>query len=341
VSSDREESAFTDYWKEMPWLALPFANRDQKEALSKKYKVQGIPSLVVLNPQAGTITTGGRSKVSADPEGFPWIPKQFHEIIKGNVVNGKLENVDTETLKGNTAIGIYFSAHWCPPCRGFTPKLVETYKTIKNDGKKFEIIFASSDKDDASYKEYFHEMPWLALPFKDHRIKELSDLYGVEGIPMLVIVDPATGKVINPSGRGSVEGDPKGAEFPWNPKALNSVENAGDKLNDEACLIYIEKDLSDATKAVFNSVAVSYTDNWNKQGKEPPLYFFCGGEGGLSARIKEFSNVHTNPAFIILDIPNGAKYVHEPISGQPTEAQVKHFVEGYLAGTLNKKSVRE
>ena len=28
-------------------------------------------------------------------------------------------------------IGIYFSAHWCPPCRGFTPKLVEWYGKVK------------------------------------------------------------------------------------------------------------------------------------------------------------------------------------------------------------------
>ena len=28
------------------------------------------------------------------------------------------------------AVGIYFSAHWCPPCRGFTPKLVESYEKM-------------------------------------------------------------------------------------------------------------------------------------------------------------------------------------------------------------------
>ena len=33
-----------------------------------------------------------------------------------------------EALKGKQAVALYFSAHWCPPCRGFTPQLVETYK---------------------------------------------------------------------------------------------------------------------------------------------------------------------------------------------------------------------
>ncbi len=34
--------------------------------------------------------------------------------------NGK-ESVSTATLASKKVIGIYFSAHWCPPCRGFTP----------------------------------------------------------------------------------------------------------------------------------------------------------------------------------------------------------------------------
>lgn len=65
------------------------------------------------------------------------------------------------------AVGLYFSAHWCGPCRGFTPKLVETYNTMKDAGKKFEIVFASSDRDEAAFDEYFGEMPWLALPYDD------------------------------------------------------------------------------------------------------------------------------------------------------------------------------
>ena len=46
VSSDRDEAAFTSYHKEMPWLALPFAERALKQTLSKRFKVSGIPSLV-------------------------------------------------------------------------------------------------------------------------------------------------------------------------------------------------------------------------------------------------------------------------------------------------------
>ena len=37
------------------------------------------------------------------------------------------------------AVGIYFSAHWCGPCRGFTPQLAKAYTQMKAAGKKFEV----------------------------------------------------------------------------------------------------------------------------------------------------------------------------------------------------------
>ncbi len=47
----------------------------------------------------------------------------------------------------------YFSAHWCPPCRAFTPKLVEFYNANAGKKTKFEIIFVSSDHDQKSMED--------------------------------------------------------------------------------------------------------------------------------------------------------------------------------------------
>ena len=68
-------------------------------------------------------------------------------------------------LEGAEFVGIYFSAHWCPPCRGFTPVLSEFYNEVNKDGKKVEIIFVSSDQDEAAFKDYFSSMPFKACPF--------------------------------------------------------------------------------------------------------------------------------------------------------------------------------
>merc|ERR1712167_104473 len=78
-------------------------------------------------------------------------------------------------------MGLYFSAHWCPPCRGFTPKLAEYYNNGLKD--KMEIIFVSSDRDQASFDEYSKEMPWLVLPYEKRDEKNiLSKVFGVQGI---------------------------------------------------------------------------------------------------------------------------------------------------------------
>jgi len=72
------------------------------------------------------------------------------------------EKPTSEILK-DKVVGVYFSAHWCPPCRGFTPKLAEWYtKDLKTKG--MEIVFVSSDKDEGQFTSYYGEQPWVALP---------------------------------------------------------------------------------------------------------------------------------------------------------------------------------
>jgi len=57
VSSDKDQHAFDEYFGEMPWVALPYDRRDLKEKLSSKFKVSGIPSLVVLDKDGSLITS--------------------------------------------------------------------------------------------------------------------------------------------------------------------------------------------------------------------------------------------------------------------------------------------
>ena len=45
-----------------------------------------------------------------------------------------------------------------------------------DQGKPFEIIFVSSDKDEAQFDGYYDEMPWLALPFEDRQRKQVPTL---------------------------------------------------------------------------------------------------------------------------------------------------------------------
>ena len=93
-----------------------------------------------------------------------------------------------ETSPKYTAL--YFSAHWCPPCRAFTPKLVEWYKEFKPKHANFELVFVSRDKDEAAQLEYMKEtgMPWPAVKLAAGKDQAFGK-YAAGGIPYLVLID--------------------------------------------------------------------------------------------------------------------------------------------------------
>ena len=115
----------------------------------------------------------------------------------------------------------------CPPCRGFTPKFAKVYDKVKAKESNFEVIFQSSDQDQEAFKAYLNEMPWLAIPFDDSKRKaQLSNYFGVAGIPNLVILD-STRKIINENARGMIDRDQEGKYFPWNSATIIPDESSG------------------------------------------------------------------------------------------------------------------
>ena len=108
-----------------------------------------------------------------------------------------------EALEGVEFVAIYFSAHWCPPCRGFTPVLSSFYDEMNKDGKKFEVIFVSSDQDEASFIDYFFDMPWKAVSYDVDR-QAIKQHHGVNGIPMLPLFK-ADGTKVSDNARGEVQ----------------------------------------------------------------------------------------------------------------------------------------
>merc|ERR1711972_519288 len=167
------------------------------------------------------------------------------------LVNGAGAEVSMQqAVEGKKALALYFSAHWCPPCRGFTPQLAEWYKKdLQNKG--LEVIFVSSDRDEDSFKEYFAEQPWLALDYSDRKTKQgLSKAFKVSGIPSLVILDPAL-NTITTDGRSAVSADPEGLEMPWYPKPVSNLKQGPGNINEEATvLVFCETSTADEQKAL-------------------------------------------------------------------------------------------
>ena len=128
----------------------------------------------------------------------------LEKILGDKLLNGS-GNVNTSTLNDVPAIAIYFSAHWCPPCKMFTPKLVKYYKEANASSKKLEVVFVSGDEEEEEFQDYFGEMPWLALPFDEEKSSDVMAKFKVNGIPALVVVNK-DGEVISAKGREHVEG---------------------------------------------------------------------------------------------------------------------------------------
>lgn len=107
----------------------------------------------------------------------------FFDEIKGDLTGPAVEGSPKYTA-------LYFSAHWCPPCRTFTPKLVGWYNDFKAKHPDFELVFVSSDRDQAAMEEYIKgdNMPWPAVKF-DRVQSETFRKFGASGIPYLVLID--------------------------------------------------------------------------------------------------------------------------------------------------------
>ncbi len=137
-------------------------------------------------------------------ESLPKAPPELYEMFGDRLRTANNKPVSVDTL-ADKVIGVYFSAHWCPPCRAFTPELVKFYDKLNQDGKPFEIVFVSSDRSKDAMYAYMKEMKmkWLALPYGDARKALLSAKFGVSGIPMFVVLN-SKGEVITKNGRSEV-----------------------------------------------------------------------------------------------------------------------------------------
>ena len=350
VSSDRSKEDFNVYRKEMAFHALPFEQRETKTRLSSKYKVQGIPTLIFLNEHGDVISRDGRSIVADDPKGddYPWTPKPFSEAMAGPLLKNATEkdapSLTFDYVKGKY-VAYYFSAHWCGPCRTFTPQLIETYNTIKAANKPFEIIFVTGDNAEEEYGEYYGSMPWLALPFDDKRINYLNRVFEVEGIPTLVLTNPE-GKMLRNDLREVIDSDPTGSEFPWPRKALNSLQGSLGTINEVPTVVIFtdnSKAQEDQAKDALGGLAQAEEAHALSHDGEFRTCFAYTAEGEEEAAsgIRAFLALSSLPVplVVFVDIPNGKKFVKEgtdlSVDGVTT------FVNSVLEGKVASKGVRD
>ncbi len=132
---------------------------------------------------------------------------QVLATVASVLVDAKGGSVDAAEIGKAPYLLFYYSAHWCPPCRIFTPKLVEFYNA-NGGGEKFEIVFVSSDRSEEAMYGYMEEenMPWSAIKYDAIGSTGIKD-HGGPYIPSLVMFDSEGNLVIGTDYDGGVEPD--------------------------------------------------------------------------------------------------------------------------------------
>ncbi|KAJ3618984.1 hypothetical protein MTP99_005777 [Tenebrio molitor] len=89
-----------------------------------------------------------------------------------------------------------------------------------------------------SYAAYVESMPWLIVPWQQAAVRaELAQLYGIRGIPTLLLLD-RNGHIITMDARTELAEDPMAQNFPWKPRPVNILtERYANKLHDYPAIV--------------------------------------------------------------------------------------------------------
>ena len=163
--------------------------------LSKRFpKHKGIAGTINYINDLSTKQTQSQ----AVPQSSATIGNMAPEITM-NDVNDKPFSLSQ--LKGKYVL-IDFWASWCGPCRGENPNIVAAYNQFKD--KNFTVLGVSLDEDKQDWINAIAEdhLPWQHISDLKKWKSIVVGLYGIDGIPYSVLVDPQ-GKIIAANLRGS------------------------------------------------------------------------------------------------------------------------------------------
>lgn len=330
-SWDRDQAAFDSYYAEHPWAAIPFRFKDALESSKAFDQPRGIPSLMLFNEKGEMYQPNGRSMISTRP--FPYADPSFEEVL-GSVIDQEHKPVDVATLKSKKYFGLYFSAHWCPPCRAFTPQLAKFVKDFKETRDDFEFIFCSSDRDEESFKEYFATMGFLGLNVfgseQGSQMKAfLSEKMGVRGIPHLAIVD-SEGNLICRNARSMVADDPKGKDFPWKTPAVQDIDKTLEGINELPSFVLFAETKSESEQETLLGYMNAHATEQEAKDERECMHFISKKKCEIGSRVASITG-NKGDVLILVVIQKG-EYYHFPLpeSNESVGKIWKEYQEGVL-----------
>jgi len=105
--------------------------------------------------------------------------------------------------------------------------LKSVYEALLKDGKPFEVVFVSDDKDATQFGKYFGEMPWKAVPYEsEERRGSISSKFSVMALPTLVVLN-SQGKVISKNAQPEVAKNKEKCFHTWADAAATPEKKGG------------------------------------------------------------------------------------------------------------------
>ncbi|KAF2366033.1 Thioredoxin-like fold [Trinorchestia longiramus] len=301
------------------FCAVPYYHHRVRRGLCRKFRVSSLASLVLLDARSSRVLSRpSLETLAADPEGlkFPWRPRSVSDILEtAGLVYPDGRKASYSDFKDGFK-GLYFAAYWCPPCKAFTPQLIETYGRIKENGHNFEVIFVSSDRSSESHTAHHSTMMWPGLEWRyAQERRELAAALQVEGIPTLVLLGPDC-SVLTHACRTHVARDPHAEEFPWRDESVELLEERHmATLLDRPCFIIFTDTDDGAVLEQYRDELLPVAEEYllHRAAPGPPdgdtLAFFVAPESGMSEYVRAACGVDDTPVQVcIIDVADNRRY---------------------------------
>lgn len=292
MSSDRSEKDFDDFYGTMPWLALPYADRQRDRALSEKFGVQGIPTLVLLGSDGEVISKKGREVVSEDTTGesFPWKPVSLKQVLsKCNLCSSGGQSMTAEAVASSThAIALFFVKRDSPSCVAVA-KHLQNWHSSSLKAKGLEIVTVSQDDNETELQDFIEELnlPWLWIDFAQAaERKALKVACKVRCLPSIAILDKEL-DLINSNGREAISRDPAGTAFPWRERKVHNFGGGFGGGKEMPCIFVLCEAGSVAQQQAAEEALDAAAWAYHSTKGEPMLFAIATETSGLTKELRQ------------------------------------------------------